>query len=169
MDRFIAVDHSRCTGCKTCEMVCSLGHFGECNPGKSAIRVRRKEADGLVACVPVVCQQCDQPACVEACPTEALSREADRGVLAVDSDQCTGCELCAEACSVGGLRIDVDAKRAISCDLCGGQPECVPACHAQCLSEAGVSGASRDIGFERLLGVLESHGLAGGRCGRRET
>ncbi len=48
MPQFISVDHLVCTGCRECEVVCSLYHFGECNPERSAIRVVRSEKDGLV-------------------------------------------------------------------------------------------------------------------------
>ena len=63
-----------CTGCKTCEMACSLQHFGEFNPEKAAIRVQEKkdravyllsfsdEGDGQRAS----CIGCF--ACVETCP-----------------------------------------------------------------------------------------------------
>lgn len=70
-----------CTGCKTCEMACSLQHFGEFNPERATIRVQEKgdravyllsfsdEGDGQRA----FCIGCF--ACVEICPVgEDLER-----------------------------------------------------------------------------------------------
>ena len=156
--RFIAVDHVRCTGCKACETTCSLWHFGECNPARSAIRVVRKEKDGLVSCLPLVCQQCEPAPCLEACPTGALSRAG--GVLASDSQTCTGCQLCVEACPAGCLRFDREKNAVISCDLCGEEPRCVLICHAGCLSVAEsqqpAPGAARLA--ELLKGLGEERG-----------
>jgi anaerobic carbon-monoxide dehydrogenase iron sulfur subunit len=130
---FVAVNPEVCTGCRECEMVCSLVHFGECNPERSAIRVARNEAYGLAAPVPLVCQQCERPACVRACPAEALTR-TEGGLVAVDRDACTGCGECAPACPAGCISLDVKGGAALICDLCGGEPQCIPMCHSQCLS-----------------------------------
>lgn len=133
MAAFVAVHPEACTGCRECELVCSLTHFGECNPDRSAIRVLRREARGLVAPVPLVCQQCKRPACVPACPPGALSR-TEGGLVAVDRGACTGCGECTLACPAGCIFPDVGSGAALVCDLCGGEPQCIPMCHSQCLT-----------------------------------
>ena len=158
MNHFIAADHARCTGCKTCETVCSLYHFGECNPSISAIRVIRRERNGLVFCLPLVCRQCERPACVEACPAEALSRDRERGVLTLNKDECTACGLCVEACPVGCISLDAERK-VILCDLCDGQPQCVAFCHARCLSQMSSSESEERRDLEYLVSILEREGL----------
>ncbi|MBF0445748.1 MAG: 4Fe-4S dicluster domain-containing protein [Magnetococcales bacterium] len=47
--------------------------------------------------LPVQCHQCDEPACVQACPVEATWKEAD-GIVVIDYDWCIGCRNCAVAC-----------------------------------------------------------------------
>ena len=168
MSHFINVEHEHCTGCKTCELLCSLYHFGECNPLKSAIRIIRRERDGLVFCLPLVCQNCEPAPCIEACPTGALSREEGKGILAFNEDECTFCKLCVEACPVGGISLDTDDSNIISCDLCGGEPQCVPACHAHCLTVADSSQANAPQNLERLTSILEQEGLLNSIPGRRD-
>jgi carbon-monoxide dehydrogenase iron sulfur subunit len=75
------VDYERCTGCRNCEMACSVFHVQACNPAKSAVRIVKREREGLN--VPIVCQQCEEPACAGICPVQAISRDADTdaGVL----------------------------------------------------------------------------------------
>ena len=167
MSHFIAVDHEHCTGCKTCELLCSLYHYGECNPQKSAVRVIRRERGGLVFCLPLVCQHCEPAPCIEACPTGALSREEEPGTLVLDKDECTACELCVEACPVGSISLDTDDNNIINCDLCGGEPQCVPACHAHCLTLADSSQAKAPQNLERLTSILEQEGLLSSIPGRR--
>ena len=134
MPQFISVDHSECTGCRECEVVCSLYHYGECNPERSAIRVNRTEKDGLVEPVPVVCQQCERATCVEACPTEALFKDSVTGAVTIDSENCTGCEECNDACPAGCISIDRRNTVAVLCDLCGGRPQCIDLCHSHSLT-----------------------------------
>lgn len=167
MSRYIAVNHVPCTGCRTCEMVCSLYHFGECHPQKSAISVIRREKDGLVFCLPLVCQQCAEAPCIEACPAGALSRDEVTGVLAAKQDECTACGLCADACPAGCISIDTDRMSVIACDLCGGQPQCVPACHAHCLAVVDRDRAGEKQGVACLVEVLEQEHLQDRISGKR--
>ena len=155
MSEFIAVDHGRCTGCRCCEMVCSLYHFGECNPEKSAIRVTRKEKDGLVSCLPIVCQQCEEAPCLEVCSTGALSRENARDTITIARESCSGCGDCVAACPAGCIFLDNVSSTAICCDLCGGQPQCVDLCHSHCLTRGSGEGAGVKDRVERLAQILE--------------
>lgn len=164
MSRFIAVEHKKCTGCRTCQLVCSLYHFGESNPTKSAVRVLRMERDGLVNCFPLVCQQCKPAPCIDACPTQAISRD-ETGSLKFNRDDCTGCEVCVEACPVGAIAITAD-RSLINCDLCDGEPQCVPACHASCLSVVEGDGRIKQ-NADHLLSILEQKGLLNRVTGRR--
>ncbi len=159
MDSVIAVDHSNCTGCRTCEMICSLYHFGQCNPLKSAIHVIRREKDGLIFCLPLVCQQCDPAPCIDACPTGALSRDDNRGGLILDQTECTVCGLCIEACPLGCRLIDPENVSLIRCDFCGGDPQCIPACHAECLKDVKRNRHNEKNEIERLTGILTQENL----------
>jgi anaerobic carbon-monoxide dehydrogenase iron sulfur subunit len=164
MRHVIAVEHQHCTGCRTCELVCSLYHFGECNPAKSAIRVIRREKDGLVFCLPLVCQRCQPAPCTDACPTQAISRD-EAGDLKFNPDACTDCDLCIMACPVGVISFTPD-KNLIHCDLCDGEPECVPACHASCLSV--VDGEGRHTqNTDDLVCILKDEDLMDRATGRR--
>ncbi|MEO5339898.1 MAG: 4Fe-4S dicluster domain-containing protein [Magnetococcus sp. MYC-9] len=50
--------------------------------------------------LPVQCQQCDDPPCVQNCPVRATWKEPD-GVVVIDYDWCIGCRACAVACPYG--------------------------------------------------------------------
>ena len=82
MKKMLVVDYQKCTGCRSCELACSVSHGRASNPAKSAIRVIKSEGTGLS--VPVVCQQCEEAPCAAICPVEAISR--DPGMEAVVTD-----------------------------------------------------------------------------------
>jgi Fe-S-cluster-containing hydrogenase component 2 len=133
MNRMLVVDYERCTGCRNCEMACSVSHGRASNPAKSAVRVVKWVTKGLS--VPVVCQQCEVPACANICPVQALSRDADTGAMVVDYDLCVGCRMCIVACPFGAITFDMDRRQAIKCDLCGGvEPWCVRLCEPGALT-----------------------------------
>ncbi|MEO5331391.1 MAG: 4Fe-4S dicluster domain-containing protein [Magnetococcus sp. YQC-5] len=47
--------------------------------------------------LPVQCQQCDDPPCVQNCPVNATWKEPD-GIVVIDYDWCIGCRACAVSC-----------------------------------------------------------------------
>jgi carbon-monoxide dehydrogenase iron sulfur subunit len=167
MPQFISVEPSACTGCRTCEVVCSLYHFGECNPERSAIRVIRREKNGLVFSLPLVCQQCEPSSCVQVCPSQALSRKSENDHLTVDGAKCSGCGICAEACPAGCIFLDNQRNVAICCDLCGEQPQCIPLCHSHCLT-LGSSDEASERRMKRLASILEKEDLLESLPGRGE-
>lgn len=120
----IAVDYLKCSGCRRCEVVCSIRHEGRIWPEASRIRVFAP-SPGVE--VPHVCVQCDEHPCVGACPAGALSLDERTGAIIV-GEECTGCGRCIEACPGSIPHLHPVTRRALICDLCGGEPLCVKAC-----------------------------------------
>jgi len=55
--------------------------------------------------LPVQCQQCDEPPCVDVCPVEATWKESD-GIVVVDYNWCIGCRYCEAACPYHARRFN---------------------------------------------------------------
>ena len=125
--KLIEVSHSKCTGCRTCEMACSLIHEQECSTAQSRIRIFRDEEFGNN--VIALCHHCQDAECIESCPSGALERNPETGAVVVANELCVGCEVCIEACPVGALSLSRGKGAVLKCDLCGGDPECVKWCN----------------------------------------
>ena len=128
----LIIDHKSCWGCKTCEVACKQE-----NSAADGIKLIYVSEDGpnmvdgkLDFVFQVnVCQHCDEPDCVDACPEEAITKRED-GIVVMDYEQCSGCELCVDACPYGAIAFDEDKGIAQKCNLCYHRVDkgLIPAC-----------------------------------------
>ena len=125
MSKKLAVIAEECSGCGICELACAARHFGVNNPKKSAIQVMTTYPHPVMR-MPIVCSQCKVPPCAQVCPTDALTWVD--GVVRLDEKECVSCYKCVEACPFGAFYVHDDCDFPIKCDMCGGDPACVPAC-----------------------------------------
>ena len=122
---WITRDYVKCSGCRKCEIACSLFHENKIWPEASRVRVFMLVPG---AEVPHLCVQCDDYPCAESCPVKALSVNEKTGAVQVDEAKCTGCGICIDACPGKIPHLHPSRKRILICDLCNGKPECVKVC-----------------------------------------
>ncbi len=130
--KVIVIDHERCTGCRQCEMVCSVFHTGASNPARARIKVVKWEDIGLY--LPTTCMNCEKPFCVEVCPTKACHKDLEHGRVLIDKDKCIGCKTCIMACPFGAPLFDAVERISVKCDYCDGDPKCVAFCEVKAVS-----------------------------------
>ncbi len=121
----LAVVPERCSGCKICELVCSMERFGVNNPKKSAIRVMVVYPHPIIR-MPIVCRQCKVAKCMENCPTGAIAIKD--GVYDIDGEKCISCQQCVISCPFGAVFLHEEMDTPFKCNLCDGKPRCVEAC-----------------------------------------
>ena len=143
-------DGTRCTGCKTCEMACK--DFKDLSVGTAFRKVyevtlgtTERDANGCVisSCVSyplsMSCNHCDDPACTKVCPTTAMHKDPETGLVSVDADKCIGCGYCHMACPYNAPKVDREKGHSVKCDGCaervaeGKNPICVDACPLRAL------------------------------------
>ena len=137
--RHIVLDTETCTGCSTCEVVCSLSHDGVVSPALARLRITDYFVEGH-RIEGYVCKQCTGAECLRVCRargTKALRLDKATGAKVIDPATCDGCQLCIQACpQYPHSPIYYDAARNIcfKCDLCGGNPLCVKFCPESALT-----------------------------------
>ncbi len=147
------VDTAQCKeGCNDCIKTCHE-HNGIQSNGRPAsdpqwirkVTIKDKQT-GKQASLPIMCQHCEHPPCVDVCPTGASFRRVD-GIVLVDRHICIGCRYCMMACpykarsfvheSVTDQRVDAPRGKGTveACNFCvkkvdnGELPACVDACN----------------------------------------
>jgi len=148
----LLIDASRCApGCSDCVSACKTenGWSGHGDPERDVQWIRKvtlkEKATGREVNLPMMCQHCESPPCVDVCPTGA-SFKRDDGIVLVDKHICIGCRYCMMACPFKARSFVHEpvtnqkphAPRGVgtveSCTLCvhrvdaGGIPACVEAC-----------------------------------------
>lgn len=163
------IDTSRCVGCQTCIVGCKILHG--CPDGVYLGRLETVGAadnyvvsgtfpDVTITFRPHLCNHCENPACVAACPTGAMHRREEDGVVLSDAQVCIGCGACAEACPYDVPVLNEVAGIINKCDFCidrverGEEPLCV----CSCPGEARIFGDLEDDSDEGLTALIEQRG-----------
>jgi Fe-S-cluster-containing dehydrogenase component len=98
----MVIDLQRCYGCYACVMACKTSNHTP--PGVFWARLLKGESgtypNTTRQALPVLCMQCDEPSCMEVCPTGATQKRDD-GIVIVEKDKCMGCKACIMACPYG--------------------------------------------------------------------
>lgn len=124
----IHTESQYCRDCQACTLACSLYHEGECNLSLARLAVIKDMAKYEFELR--VCRHCDDPACLESCPTGAIKMD-DRGIASISQGECINCGMCASNCPYGAIAHDEMSDRYLKCDLCAGRedgPICVEIC-----------------------------------------
>ncbi len=139
----MVIDLRSCTGCQTCVVSCKTSnevpedgwwshvtdyyggevYVASTEGGKVSMRFR-----------PTLCNHCESPACVSNCPTGAMHKKDETGIVAVDQGICIGCNTCGKSCPYGAPVLQAERGVMGKCNLCAGRieqgkdPFCVQAC-----------------------------------------
>jgi len=136
------IDTDRCTRCDDCVRACATGH------GNNPVFVRHGPIHDHYM-VANACMHCADPVCMIGCPTGAIHRDENTGIVEINDVTCIGCQTCAASCPYDNIRmveirdgrsddeVMTDPRdnkpilKATKCDLCvddRGGPACERAC-----------------------------------------
>jgi DMSO reductase iron-sulfur subunit len=141
----MVIDTQHCVGCQTCTVSCKISnevpgnaHWNhlESLDGEELYRSTGTFPRTTLAFRPLLCNHCEDPACVNNCPSGAMHKDTATGIVSVNQDVCIACGYCAWVCPYGAPSMD-DVDHVMSkCTFCaervaaGAEPYCVAACPA---------------------------------------
>lgn len=133
------VDSNACISCRACEMACKVEYDIKAGQGRRR-RVIEKTLDeaGVVRTffLSLACNQCENPACIAACPesdpvgvgnasNSALWKDVSgsssggvKGVVRVEAGKCIGCRRCEWACPYGAPQFNPESLKIHKCEMC---------------------------------------------------
>lgn len=180
----LVIDLDTCVGCHACAVNCkewnASGHSApltDLNPygaGQTGVWFNRVHSfewgegeDSRTVHFPKSCLHCEEPACVEVCPTGASYKREEDGIVLVNPDTCIGCKLCSWACPYGAREFDDDSGVMKKCTLCIDriynenlpEEDRVPACVSTCPANARHFGDLGDPDSDISILVRERGGV----------
>lgn len=150
----IKLNSRRCIHCKACEVQCQVYHHlpAEIKLGvlmTGSPRQASEKPEIVSAYLP--CFHCEQPWCVAVCPTGAMVKRPEDGIVYVDKKRCVGCKACIMVCPWQVPQWNEATGKIMKCDYCrdrletGLKPACVTACTTHALSFGKAEDDSRKI------------------------
>lgn len=151
------VELDRCIGCKGCQVACKMENnlaLGTCRNAVKTVGPTGVYPNVQMYFLPAMCQQCENPPCVQVCPTGACYRNED-GVTLIDQNSCIGCKSCATACPYQVNTFNHELMVMDKCTTCmqrredGLEPACVKNCSGSALHVGDINDPDSEV--SRLL------------------
>jgi tetrathionate reductase subunit B len=136
----MVIDLERCIGCHACTNVCKAENdvpLGGFRDWVEEHELASGTDDVRPYFLPKLCNHCDEPGCLKACPTGAIYRRPD-GIIDLDPNICIACQACMHGCPYGMTFYNASRRTADKCNYCahrideGLRPACVDICPSQC-------------------------------------
>ncbi len=81
-------------------------------------RVKMEFEKAFMFYLPRICEHCLNPACVAACPSGAMYKRSEDGIVLVDQDQCRGWRMCVTGCPYKKVYFNHKTGKAEKCTMC---------------------------------------------------
>lgn len=142
-DYYLLQDAERCIGCASCEVSCKQNKSLTVGPALCKnMSVGPVEVQGMprVRFVFMPCFHCEEPWCLNVCPSGAIQKRKEDGIVFIEPSLCIGCKSCITACPWGACQWNPATNKAVKCDYCKDRvdkdlkPACVTRCLTECLS-----------------------------------
>jgi len=147
------IDVGRCCDCYNCQLACKDEHvendwtpYAKPQPetGQFWLKVEEHVCGTIpkvkMHYIPKLCNHCEKPACLDACPDKAISIRDD-GLVLIEPERCTGCKACLSACPYGAVYFNDTLNLAQKCTGCAHLldngyevPRCVESCPTDAMS-----------------------------------
>lgn len=135
------IDEDYCTGCSSCVIACKDKY--DLEVGMNFRKVLKEEKwvfpHTKVKWSTISCNHCKNPECVKACPTGAIYKREEDGIVLIEEKDCIGCQMCIEACPYNSPQYNKETNKCEKCDACidllkeGKKPYCVQVCNSRVL------------------------------------
>lgn len=140
----------RCIGCRRCVEGCVAANAVPSYGWRTLVLER--EAPRAIGqkreFIPVLCNQCNNPPCVRACPVTATYKDPQNGIVMMDNRKCIGCKICMAACPYDARYYNEERDAVDKCDFCFesrlSRGEKNTACQAACPADVRVFGDLSD-------------------------
>lgn len=144
-----------CINCKACEIACKNE-----NQTPTGIQWRKVKKAAPELYLSISCNHCDSPECFRVCQERAFTKRKD-GIVQIDENLCTGCQLCVSACPYHAPQFNPETRKVSKCQMCyprqdnGMAPACVEACTTGALNLVDLNTFEDEQAVRKIQGFPE--------------
>ncbi len=167
-------EQKNCTGCMTCQVACKDKHdlaVGQLFRKVYEVAGGSYQEKGT-AVIPEIyafwismsCNHCINPSCIESCPTGALQKRAEDGIVYLDQERCIGCLRCSKSCPYDAPQYNPKIQKVNKCDFCRDllaedkPPICVASCPLRALDYGPLDTLRQKYGnYSQTKGMPEAN------------
>ena len=143
--RIFIFDTERCFGCNGCVAACANANGTPAGIlWRTVHKLPPEDGDNRTRYLSMACNHCDNPPCANGCPTGALQKRQEDGVVTHNADICIGCRYCEMSCPYDAIKF-IEERGVISkCQFCyerldeGQTTACVETCFSGALMQVVV-------------------------------
>ena len=85
---------------------------------KIADKVKFEFEQTFMFYLPRICEHCLNPSCAASCPSGAIYKRAEDGIVLVDQDRCRGWRMCVSGCPYKKIYFNHRTGKAEKCTFC---------------------------------------------------
>ena len=148
-------------GCQTCVVACHENNLLPDDFFFNRVETEGKSKNEMyiptlvngvvkIKMLPQQCNHCENPACKNNCPFNAISITS-RGIVSIDREVCNSCGTCVTSCPYSNVMLDPKYNRAGKCTFCeqrilnGAEPFCVVCCPAKARKVGNLSDPNSEV------------------------
>lgn len=158
------VDVKRCSGCQACVVACmdqnDFNNKKASDFWRQVFKIENSSSpEAKITYISLACMHCQETPCLLGCPTGAIFKDEETGIIGVRQEFCIGCHSCSLACPFGVPRFD-DNGRMEKCEMCkerivnGLEPACVQTCPTKALKFGKINDLAQQVSEKSASKIL---------------
>lgn len=142
LQRVFVFDADLCIGCNGCSAACKNSNQTTSDEHwRKVHKIPPHNGSNQTYYLSMSCNHCEEPPCLNACPTKSYTKREPDGIVIHNPDTCMGCKYCQMACPYAAIRWNSSEGVVNKCHFCfekldkGEEPACVRTCFAGALTQ----------------------------------